>query len=641
MRAWILGVVAALALGLLLVFLFTRRPDGTFSLDFGGSTAALDDGGVLGGASGSDDGVAGGPGLAAGADAGVAVALGEWAPFATVTRDPSSPNGSLTGRVVSSADDHPIAHAELLFVSEETSISATSREDGSFAIAVSQPGRYALSIANADGFLPYAPELGHSGIAFEARPELRVDGVVVRLDPERRIEVLVTDEADRPIEGATVRLLGAGNGDRRMMPVDDTFTTDADGIATVGAWRGALIEARHDPEGVGRERVPFRRGDASRVKITLSTLRDDETGSERIAGTVLDEAGAPLSGVMVSAHRQMHGTHPWMQAISEDDGRFEITGLDRGAHAVIASHPDRPRAEVGPIASGTTDVVIRMQAGLAIHGRVVDGHGAPVPAFQVMARAADRRGWGSMRSAASYDGEGRFTITGLEAGTYTLSATARGFPHSASVEAEARPGGGPEVTLTITEGGRLVGVVRDATDSHPIGGARIALETFMRGRGTPASTLPSSVSGPDGAFVLEGLGELRASVRVTAEGYHTRLVSGFSMQAGERRELDIELTPVEEGEEARTELVGIGVNIFPRGEYLGVGFVMPGGGAEAAGLTRGDQILAIDGVPVEGLGYSQALERIRGDEGTTVVLRVRRGDEEPTDVPIVRRRIRT
>ena len=66
--------------------------------------------------------------------------------------------------------------------------------------------------------------------------------------------------------------------------------------------------------------------------------------------------------------------------------------------------------------------------------------------------------------------------------------------------------------------------------------------------------------------------------------------------------------------------------------------VYPNTPAEAAGLCVGDWITAVDGTPVsgaDGRSYNDAVNRIRGDNSTTVVLTVRR-DGQSLDIPVVR-----
>ena len=74
---------------------------------------------------------------------------------------------------------------------------------------------------------------------------------------------------------------------------------------------------------------------------------------------------------------------------------------------------------------------------------------------------------------------------------------------------------------------------------------------------------------------------------------------------------------------------GIGLLLdFSDGKTLKVGATMEGQPAEAAGLQKGDQILAIDGTPVSDIEKDEVANHIRGEEGTFVVLTILRNGEE-------------
>ncbi len=570
---------------------------------------------------------------------GAAPPLGVWLPTATVAEDPASPHGSLAGRVVSSRDGRAIAGAELVFVRDGTSTATSTGPDGTFSLRVSEPGRYVLSVASAEGFLPFAPEWGHSSIAFEASPSRRVEGAEVHLSPlvEQLVEVVA---GEAPVEGATVRLVGADSGERTMAPVEGTFTTDAEGRATVRAWAGAMLEATHAEHGIGRARLGWDASSAP-IRIALGPRPGDATASESIAGVVVDARGAPIEGVVVQAYFRGPSLHPIGQGASGEDGRFAIEGLDRGPHVLVATHPSRPRAQLPQVMTGTRDARIEMAAGIAVTGRVIDEDGQPVPAFTVIARVA--RGAlvrHNVGSVSSYDPEGRFELAGLTEGELELVATSRGFPPSSPVPVRVGAHGAPPVTITLSRGGRVEGVV--TSGGAPLAGATISLEGRLGGGSSAVPLFASAVSGPDGTFALDGVGETLSSVRVEAEGHHRRILGGLALAPGATQRVEVDLTPLEEGEEPRTELAGIGAVMMPRGEALMIGRVVEGGGAAAAGLARGDLVLAVDGRPVTELGFGGAIDRIRGEEGSTVILRVlRQGQETPVDLAITRQRVRT
>lgn len=66
---------------------------------------------------------------------------------------------------------------------------------------------------------------------------------------------------------------------------------------------------------------------------------------------------------------------------------------------------------------------------------------------------------------------------------------------------------------------------------------------------------------------------------------------------------------------------------FQPNQPLRVESVQAGGTSFRAGLRQGDQVLAIDNVEVSGLTDNEATERLRGEVGTRVRLRVQRGDD--------------
>jgi len=84
----------------------------------------------------------------------------------------------------------------------------------------------------------------------------------------------------------------------------------------------------------------------------------------------------------------------------------------------------------------------------------------------------------------------------------------------------------------------------------------------------------------------------------------------------------------------RSQYAGIGVQM---GQDLTITDVFEGSPAEGAGLKPGDQIVAVEGNPTEGMTPADTSEKIRGTPGTSVTLSVRRsGVPEPITLTMVR-----
>ena len=82
---------------------------------------------------------------------------------------------------------------------------------------------------------------------------------------------------------------------------------------------------------------------------------------------------------------------------------------------------------------------------------------------------------------------------------------------------------------------------------------------------------------------------------------------------------------------------GIGAEIGIKNEVLTIIAPLPEMPAEKAGLKSGDKILAIDGESTAGIFIDEAVNKIRGQKGTDVVLSIfREGFEEYKDITITR-----
>ncbi len=100
------------------------------------------------------------------------------------------------------------------------------------------------------------------------------------------------------------------------------------------------------------------------------------------------------------------------------------------------------------------------------------------------------------------------------------------------------------------------------------------------------------------------------------------------------------LPPVEQKqfeEDLSGEFSGVGMEIAVKNEILTVVSPLKGTPAERAGIKPQDLVLEIDGTSTKGMDITTAVNRIRGQKGTEVTLKMlREGWTEPKDVKVMR-----
>ncbi len=552
---------------------------------------------------------------------------------------------SFEGRVVSSATGSGIAGAELTFSRAGAAASTRAGPDGAFTFAPPVTGRWLLAAASAAGFLPFAPEWGHSPVQLEARPGQHVRGLEVHLAPAVELTGEVVDPEGRPVAGATVRLLGTAS-EAALLPVADRFESGPDGRFTFAAPEGTVLEATRPGFLPGRAELgPLERVNR-KVVIELGGRHAAPLPAAAISGeVVLGPEGAPAEGALVSATREgprPAADVPAAQAVTGADGHFTLGDLSPGRYRVAARAEGRAPATRRAVPAGAAGLRLELTAGSRLRGCVrAASSGAPVAPFTVL--VFERRsalGRVAQRSLSVVEPGGCYALDDLSPGPAAVVFSAPGYAPSEEARVELPPPGGEAVVDGRLEaGGRLTGRVLDDATGAPLGGASISVEGWLASAASTFPVLAGGESDGGGRFALAGLPR-RFSIHVAAAGHHARIVGGLEAGPGEARgPIEVRLRAVEPGETPRTELAGVGLQLTPDGEVLAVTGLVAGGGAALAGLQVGDRVVAVDGRPVSELGMVGAVDAIRGAEGTTVRLTVRR-DGVTRDVDVARRLIR-
>jgi RNA polymerase sigma factor (sigma-70 family) len=555
--------------------------------------------------------------------------------------DPAARRGSIEGQVANWSTGKPVAGAEVVvsLVDAATTTIATDA-DGRFRFEPDRAGRVVIAAITAPGYLPFAPEWGYSPIELMARPGVRVRDLVIYLIPAIDYTGVVVTPDGVPVAGAEVRIIDLPAREQELVSIPDRFTTDKKGEFKFHAPDFALFEARARGYGPGRARLDQAAAVTHRMTLRLKPSGEaDALGSTRVTGVVVDGGGELLPGVLVTAGPRGPEPPPPPshdgefaaagRAVTGPDGRFAIDGLDPGDYDVEAHDQIRTRARAAVTLSprGGAEVRLVMTEGAVLRGVVRGANGEPVPAFTVLVFEPDTLTRGEVVATRTVvDREGSFSIEGLEARDYRVRATAHGHAPSRPVGGSAvLPPARPSVVeIRLPAGGTLTGTVR-SKDGKPLEAARAIVESGLGDGPSPLPFSASAATDEQGRFTLRGLSPGRRSVTIGAYGHHGKLLTGIEVVEGaELPPIEVVLDPLAEGETPTIEIAGIGAALSAADDALLVTQVIPGGGAEAAGLVSGDQIIAVDGRSIVDLGFEDAIQAIRGPVGTTVRLALRR-----------------
>ncbi|MEO6709032.1 MAG: carboxypeptidase regulatory-like domain-containing protein [Planctomycetota bacterium] len=365
----------------------------------------------------------------------------------------------------------------------------------------------------------------------------------------------VLDADGAPVSGASLELRTARNGGssnsfgEMVDPKDGSFELSGKepGKITLTAQKKGFLDAT-------LELGQLKDGDVSdALELRL------QSGAS-ISGRVVWPDGSPAEMAMVSATLPVKENGEWreprdLQFFAAADGSFKITGLAAGSFVVTASgtprHEQAPEDAVGEpeeaakkpakksiarapkwtakqedVPNGSDSLVLVLQSGYALSGRVVDEVGAPVDRFQIVATpkgaedesrtALPKTVIGSFR-----DDGGSFLLEGLHPGAWNVLVKAKGFTFSEEGLAVEVPDRLALGSLVVTHAAALRGQVL-APDGTPIAGAQVEIEMpdadpmFWRGGTRNGKDVRSDAKG---RFEFKSAPSGEYTLRATRDGF--------------------------------------------------------------------------------------------------------------------------
>jgi 5-hydroxyisourate hydrolase-like protein (transthyretin family) len=347
--------------------------------------------------------------------------------------------GALDGTVVSS-DRTPVAGAKVMTMGPSGMVEGERTTDvrGSFAFEGLPPGRYMLMASDekhASARQQVTVEASRTvQVELAFKPGGVVVGTVRGLSPEELNNCQVFSDA-----GISAYPAADGNFRLEGVPV---------GVSRVTAFVLSSTKQRSAPVDLKDLDTP--------VSVTL-----DFSNGITLTGSVRRE-GRPAQGIGVQAQPVGQGTGSG--TVTDQDGQFEIKGLDPGQF-VVSALDDQGRTLVSQRVTATTDTRVDLVVpGGSLAGRVTDASsGSPVAEATVRATP---QGEGGQGQVSSTDDAGSFAFHELADGAFVVRAEAPGYSPG-EAQAVVSRGQARDASIALQPEQHLTLIVRDADGSIP------------------------------------------------------------------------------------------------------------------------------------------------------------------------------
>ncbi|GMK42639.1 hypothetical protein PCCS19_56990 [Paenibacillus sp. CCS19] len=410
-----------------------------------------------------------------------------------------------------------------LFNSNNILIStAITDPQGSFGFLGEAVGAYYLT-AIADGFT--------SQVAGATVTSNQTTQVTINLTPNPgSIAGAVVDTAGNPIPTAVVKVLNSNESIRGSSPAQGDGSYVVEGIP-VGTKTVIASAPNFSNQVKGLTINPGQ--DVTQFNFVLQADPGTVSGqiTDSVSGLVIPGANIEIradeaSGLAVSA------------VASTPFGNYQFTGLAPGSYTVIAKANNYGTNTVGALVTSNGFTIANVSLNPlfgTINGVVTDTLGSPIGSNDTKIKLYTQDG--TLIETAFVSSNGTFSIIGVQAGEYILTASAPTF-ETQTIGISVLAGGVSNVPLMLTlQTSAITGTVRNGATLAPISGALVNITSIQ---GLPVDTAFTDNSG---SFTVSGAPAGNFVVTAIASGFGSATAAVVT-RSGQTASTDLALTPL-------------------------------------------------------------------------------------------------
>lgn len=384
-----------------------------------------------------------------------------------------------------------------------------SASDGTFTMRVKE-GTYDFTIRR-EG---YAPKIvrGHAVTAASH------EAVEAALDPAVEITGRIT-RGGNPVENARIFALGSTGEGNGVSGPDGSFVVS--GLSA------------------GPTRLMIRKEDdfVQDTRMITAPARDvaiELPNGGRVTGRVVEKGtNKPITTFQagISISRSGGGmvmmAPPQLRDFTTDDGSFVLENVPAGGMVLVANSPGYSAGRMNvQVEEGKTlsDVVIELDTGVKLTGRVTGNNGAPLSDVSVRIMPSPTGGFatsGAERSATT-DSNGEYTIDSLEPGDETVMFSHA--KHAGTRKSVTLKGRETRLDVQLSSGQVVKGTVVTEAGA-PVADASVDVVSA-------GGSYVSARTNASGAFEVEGLNPGRYRFSASRTGYADGIVEDVDISSG-------------------------------------------------------------------------------------------------------------